>query len=649
MLKLAGPSVQGLSFWSWRFILLLFLRLLLGAILITVTSSSRPSNQQPHLCVIRPVTARSWISLQLLASFSHLELDESYTTTSTPTPTQRSGEITHRNGSTRIIDDKHHLDDDNDHHHGTDHRPSHLIRLMERAVKYITIQWVPIFSTFPPVRNHKNDMNSSFLRGTVRANMNAPLLMINRRLDIRSIVTEVLSSTATTRHGTTTTTCCSEPNPPFAFIGHNNSSRKSVVELPTTGDVIVLTTLAGTEAKNSTSRPSPLPLSLKPTRQTHPSEHHNRTSKRIQVVPTSSNALFRRLQFLLETVTDDEVVGSREIRIRRNGRAIHLPETIARLVDLTRVMGDVQQNGRLTSPSSQPKRGHQHLTSLTSFAADDIMLPTTTTTTVDLSGTWKLIITKEFQDQYDTFLQVCGESYWGRKLILNALGMHTLIIRQLKNSKNGNGGDDLELLDMTPIGSWNRTLVPSQSTQQRSCPSMPSFRRTTTTRINTANNNNNNNMITKQIINDDEDDDSSDGEVYLNELLDPQGDALTVTAYWCEGGTIHKSFLQSSKPKIRHAIIETNRYLMKVHEEEDDDESITTYDNSNNNNNDEGDVILVCESTYHPLPSATKTESTSQLSSTFASSSRHSNNIGNVRFGNTVSVVWKFRRVHTAP
>jgi hypothetical protein len=158
---------------------------------------------------------------------------------------------------------------------------------------------------------------------------------------------------------------------------------------------------------------------------------------------------------------------------------------------------------------------------------------------VDFTGKWKPIVTKEFLKSYDVFLQACGESYWMRKLLVNAVSMQSHHIRQFDQGRR------LELVDMHPMASWNRSLVTSG-----------------------VNPHSHENVSYQEVV---------------NELVDPQGDALQVVAYWCDDGTVHKSLLQSSKPHLKGASLESNRRL-----------ELLDTDNSSFNS------ILVAEAVFHP-------------------------------------------------
>jgi len=126
---------------------------------------------------------------------------------------------------------------------------------------------------------------------------------------------------------------------------------------------------------------------------------------------------------------------------------------------------------------------------------------------VDLSGTWRPIVTPEFKKAYDSHLVNCGQPYMFRKIAVNGIVYQKEIIRQL------NGGVDLEITASNPAGNWERTLVASDLLQP------------------------------------------------LNATItDPDGDKVKIEAWWEENGTRHKSILRE-KPAVQGGVFETVRYL----------------------------------------------------------------------------------------
>lgn len=126
---------------------------------------------------------------------------------------------------------------------------------------------------------------------------------------------------------------------------------------------------------------------------------------------------------------------------------------------------------------------------------------------VDLSGTWKPIITEAFKKDYDAYLVHCGESFMFRKVVVNGIGYQREAIRQLDE------GSALEIVATNPAGNWNRTLVTSDAAAPRNAT-----------------------------------------------LADPDGDRVQVESWWEGGGTRHRALLRG-KPRVQGGTFDTVRYL----------------------------------------------------------------------------------------
>jgi len=61
---------------------------------------------------------------------------------------------------------------------------------------------------------------------------------------------------------------------------------------------------------------------------------------------------------------------------------------------------------------------------------------------VNLSGTWRPIVTPEFKEEYDEYLKNCSQSYMFRKIAVNGISLQKEIFRQL------NDGIDLEISEL---------------------------------------------------------------------------------------------------------------------------------------------------------------------------------------------------------
>eukprot|EP00580_Thalassiosira_gravida_P014127 CAMPEP_0201683992 /NCGR_PEP_ID=MMETSP0494-20130426/52409_1 /ASSEMBLY_ACC=CAM_ASM_000839 /TAXON_ID=420259 /ORGANISM="Thalassiosira gravida, Strain GMp14c1" /LENGTH=295 /DNA_ID=CAMNT_0048167779 /DNA_START=163 /DNA_END=1050 /DNA_ORIENTATION=- len=126
---------------------------------------------------------------------------------------------------------------------------------------------------------------------------------------------------------------------------------------------------------------------------------------------------------------------------------------------------------------------------------------------INLSGTWKPIVTETFKKQYDSYLDNCGENFMFRKVVVNGIVYQKETIRQL------NDGVNLEIIATNPAGNWNRTLVTSEEENPRNAT-----------------------------------------------IVDPDGDEVQVEAWWEESGCRHKSILRC-KPRVEGGVFETVRYL----------------------------------------------------------------------------------------
>ena len=163
---------------------------------------------------------------------------------------------------------------------------------------------------------------------------------------------------------------------------------------------------------------------------------------------------------------------------------------------------------------------------------------------VNLSGTWKPIVTERFKKEYDTYLSNCRQPYLYRKLLVNGIVFQKEHIRQL------NDGRELMIIATNPVGDWNRTLLTS------------SF-----------------DMPTNVTI------------------IDPDGDTVYIEAYWINNGTKHKSILRG-KPNVMGGYFETVRYLEQQQQQQQQHRGGSS--NGNDNNDKEREDVLICESKFYP-------------------------------------------------
>jgi len=79
-------------------------------------------------------------------------------------------------------------------------------------------------------------------------------------------------------------------------------------------------------------------------------------------------------------------------------------------------------------------------------SADDISVSSSRSSkaadNVNLSGTWRPIVTPEFKEEYDEYLKNCSQSYMFRKIAVNGISLQKEIFRQL------NDGIDLEISEL---------------------------------------------------------------------------------------------------------------------------------------------------------------------------------------------------------
>lgn len=162
---------------------------------------------------------------------------------------------------------------------------------------------------------------------------------------------------------------------------------------------------------------------------------------------------------------------------------------------------------------------------------------------IDLSGTWRPIITPEFLKKYDEYLTHCGSSYLFRQLCLKFCSTTRETITQQDD------GRILEIDGRTPAGNWKRSLISSGASA-----TSPQF------------------------------------QVAYAEFLDPDKERVQVEAWWEKDGSVHHSILRN-KPSVGGGEFDTLRYL-------------SSCDNTSSVNNDgvtePNKVILVTESTFHP-------------------------------------------------
>jgi hypothetical protein len=140
---------------------------------------------------------------------------------------------------------------------------------------------------------------------------------------------------------------------------------------------------------------------------------------------------------------------------------------------------------------------------------------------IDLSGTWKPIITTEFQREYNQYLTNCGTTMFFRQVCLKFCSTTREIIEQLED------GRVVHLNAQSPAGGWKRSLISSGA-----------------------------------------DGATESFEAVHSEFLDPDKELVKVEAWWEDQGRIHKSVLRE-KAGVQGGVFETLRYLTKKDDETD--------------------------------------------------------------------------------
>ena len=167
---------------------------------------------------------------------------------------------------------------------------------------------------------------------------------------------------------------------------------------------------------------------------------------------------------------------------------------------------------------------------------------------VDLSGTWKPIITPQFLKEYDEYLKNCGASYFFRQLCLKFCSTTRETITQSED------GRTLELDGKTPAGGWKRSLISSGASV-----ASPQY------------------------------------QVAYAEFLDPDKEQVQVEAWWEDEGRVHRSILRN-KLSVGGGEFETLRCLASK--------------NGNTGEGKHGDTsmdqdVLITESIFHPSETTT--------------------------------------------
>lgn len=82
----------------------------------------------------------------------------------------------------------------------------------------------------------------------------------------------------------------------------------------------------------------------------------------------------------------------------------------------------------------------------------------TTTTTTDLSGSWKLLVNETFLQQYEQYLIQLGQPFWVRSIALS------IVARTTEQTKQTSNGESLWIQGTNVRGTWERTLLTTTTT-----------------------------------------------------------------------------------------------------------------------------------------------------------------------------------------
>ena len=185
--------------------------------------------------------------------------------------------------------------------------------------------------------------------------------------------------------------------------------------------------------------------------------------------------------------------------------------------------GEVDENTVGQSSTGKPLEEWQVASSITLSMTKEQQpegprwaLPANTT---NLSGQWRPVVTSQFRQEYDEYLQNCSESPFFRKLVTSVIAMTRDDIHQ--------GGRELTITGRNPAGTWTRTLISSGAE-----PGKPDF------------------------------------EPIIATFLDPDKEPVNVESWWENEGTVHRSVLRGKK-RMEGGEFETLRYLESGADEDD--------------------------------------------------------------------------------
>lgn len=182
----------------------------------------------------------------------------------------------------------------------------------------------------------------------------------------------------------------------------------------------------------------------------------------------------------------------------------------------------------------------------TSSSSSNAVLPArSATASIDMSGTWDLIVTEEFKKEYDEYMQNMGVPFLARTVAMSVIGLTTEETVQTEK------GRKLLLRSKNVKGVWERTLIASSGLEHGAAAT-------------TSQNNGSNSSTSPPPL-----------EPILTPLKTADEEEVLGEAWWENNGTVHHSWLRGIT-KYGGGDFESIRYL------------------------ENGGNILVCESIFHP-------------------------------------------------
>ena len=103
---------------------------------------------------------------------------------------------------------------------------------------------------------------------------------------------------------------------------------------------------------------------------------------------------------------------------------------------------------------------HSTDTSSSSLSPESVVSDRSATGKIDLSGSWDLVVTDEFKQEYDKYLESMGQPFFIRSVAVNIITMTT------EETEQSDDGRTLFIRGKNVKGVWERTLVSSGPTSE---------------------------------------------------------------------------------------------------------------------------------------------------------------------------------------